>query len=71
MYITGAIKKNNVPIIKLGTVIKNFDFIFCDFIKHPIASIIKENIKLIVKKISINLKLAKKMENKTFSKLFI
>ena len=50
MYITGDIKKKNVPIIKLGTVIKNFDFIFCDFIKHPIASIIRENIRLIVKK---------------------
>ena len=71
MYITGDIKKKNVPIIKLGTAIKNFDFIFCDFIKHPIASIIRENIRLIVKKISINLKLAKKMENNTFSKLFI
>ena len=71
MYITGDIKKKNVPIIKLGTVIKNFDFIFCDFINHPIASIIRENIRLIVKKISINLKLAKKMENNTFSKLFM
>ena len=66
MYITGDIKKKNVPIIKLGTVIKNFDFIFCDFIKHPIASIINENNNDIVRNIKIILKLAKKMEDTIF-----
>ena len=34
--------KNIFIINKLGTIIKNFDFIFCDFIKHPIASKIKD-----------------------------
>lgn len=46
--------------------IKNFDFIFCDFIKHPIASIIKDNISNIVSSITITLKLTKKMEDTMF-----
>ena len=63
--------KNITPNNKLGTTIKNFDFSFCDFIKHPIASIIKEIISIIVSNTIITLKLTKKMEDITFSKLFI
>ena len=67
----GKAIKNITPNNKLGTTIKNFDFIFCDFIKHPIASIIKEIISIIVSNTIITLKLTKKMEDITFSKLFI
>lgn len=59
-----------IPINKLGITIKNFDFIFCDFIKHPIASIIKDIISIIASIIIITLKLTKKMEDTMFSKLF-
>lgn len=62
----GIAKKKIVPSNKLGATIKNFDFIFCDFIKHPIASIIKENTSNIVSVITITLKLTKKMEDITF-----
>ena len=62
-----GIAKNSIfPNNKLGTTIKNFDFIFCDFIKHPIASIIKDNISNIVSSITITLKLTKKMEDTMF-----
>lgn len=64
-------RNNIVPSNKQGTVIKNFDFIFCDFIKHPIASIIKEKISKDTSKITIPLKLTKKMEDTIFSKLLI
>ena len=63
--------KNIFIINKLGTIIKNFDFIFCDFIKHPIASKIKDVINNIVSVIIIVLKLTKKMEDTMPSKLFI
>lgn len=51
--------------------VKNFDFIFCDFIKHPIASIIRDNIREVVSITNIILKLAKKMKDTMFWKLFI
>ena len=56
---------------RLGTTTKNFDFIFCDFIKHPIASKIKDIINKIVSVMIIVLKLTKKMEDTILSKLFI
>ena len=69
--IYGIDKKKIVPSNKLGTTTKNFDFIFCDFIKHPIASIIKEKISNIVRNITITLKLTNKIEDTICSKLFI
>ena len=56
---------------KLGTTNRNLDFIFCDFIKHPMASIIKENISNIVSIINIILKPPNRMEDAILSKLFI
>lgn len=53
---------NSKPIVE----VKNFDFIFCDFIKHPIASRISENINSITSIINITLKLTKKMEDTIF-----
>ena len=67
----GRVKKKHVPTSKLGTTFKNFDFIFCDFIKHPIASIIKENINNPTRITKITLKPTKKMEDTIFVKLFI
>ena len=69
--IYGIERKNTVPQIKLGTTIKNFDFIFCDFIKHPIPSIISEKISNIVRNITIHLKLINSMLDIVFSKLVI
>ncbi len=56
---------------KLGTTNRNLDFIFCDFIKHPMASIMKENISNIVSIITIILKPPNRMEDAILSKLFI
>ena len=67
----GRNNRNIIPIIKLGTITKNFDFIVCDFIRHPIASIIKDNISNIVRIIMITLKPTKKMYDATSPKLFI
>ena len=64
--ITNMLNNSNV-----GTAIKNFDLIFCDFIKHPIASIINDNISKITSMINIILKLTKKMEDTIFSILVI
>ena len=67
-----GIAKNIIVIsIREGTTFKNFDFIFCDFIKHPIASIIKENINNPTRITKITLKPTKKMEDTIFVKLFI
>lgn len=71
MKIYGSDKKNIPLINKPGTTNRNLDFIFCDFIKHPTASIIKENTSNIARIITITLKLTKKMEDTTFSKLSI
>ena len=72
-FANNNIKKYNYIFInnKLGTAIKNLDFIFCDFIKHPIARNIKDNISKTTRTIDITLKLIKKMIDITFSKLFI
>ena len=59
-------------IIKIiGTTIKNFDLIFWDFIKHPIASRIKDKINKVTNKIIIPLKLTKKKLDMIFWRLFI
>ena len=55
----------------LGTTTKNFDFIFCDFIKQPIISSTSDNISNTTHIINITLKLIKKMNTIVFSKLFI
>lgn len=51
----GRVRNNISASITPGTIIKNFDFIFCDFIKHPMDSRIKDNIKTITKVINTNL----------------
>lgn len=67
-----GIAKNIIVIsIREGTTFKNFDFIFCDFIKHPNASIISDNTIPATSIITIILKLAKKMEDTILLKLFI
>ena len=63
--------KNIHPNNIVGVAIKNFDFSFCDFIKHPIASINNENINAIVRIIRTILKIKKNAVDTTFSKLFI
>ena len=63
--------KNIFPNNRLGTIIKNLDFIFWDLIKHPIASIIKEKISSDISVINITLKLTKKILDAIFSKSFI
>lgn len=54
------------PNNKQSVEVKNFDFIFCDFIKHPIESIISENINNDTSIINITLKPTKKMEDTIF-----
>ena len=56
---------------KLGTAIKNFDFIFCDFIKHPIASNIRDIISKDTNIIKVILKPINRVEDTIFSILFI
>lgn len=51
--------KNIFPNNKLGTTIKNFDFIFWDLIKHPNPSISKENMSDDTSTMRITLKLIK------------
>ena len=67
----GSDKKNIPPINKLGTTNRNFDLIFCDFIKHPTASMDKEKISNIARSITIILKLTNRTLDTIFSKLFI
>ena len=69
--IYGRSIKNIFPSNKQGATIKNFDFIFCDFIKHPKASNNKDNISHVTSTTAITLKLTKKMEDTIFSKLLI
>ena len=59
------------PNSKDSVEVKNLDFIFCEFIKHPIASIIRENINNITSIINITLKPTKEMLDTIFWKLFI
>lgn len=54
------------PNSKDSVEVKNLDFIFCDFIKHPIASIIRENINNITSIINITLKPTKEMLDTIF-----
>ena len=54
-----------------GITIKNFDFSFCDFIKHPIASIINDNINKMTNTIKVILKTINRVDETIFSKLFI
>lgn len=63
--------KNRKPNNIVGVAIKNFDFSFWDFIKHPIASINKENINAIVRIIMTILNIKKNVVDTTLSKLFI
>lgn len=56
---------------KLGTAIKNLDFNFCDFIKHPIASKIKDKISKVTNIIKVILKTMNRVDETIFSKLFI
>lgn len=58
-------------ITKIGTTFKNLLFIFCDFIKQPIANIISDNIKIDVRLIKIAINPTRKTEDTIFSKLFI
>ena len=60
-----------IPINKLGITIKNFDFIFCDFIKHPIASRIRDNINKITRIINITLNPTNRMVDTILLKLYI
>lgn len=67
--IGGIDRKNIIPINKLGVTNKNFDFIFCDFIKHPIASIINDNISKLTNTIKVILKAINRVDETIFSKL--
>lgn len=67
----GRISTIITTIIKIGTTFKNLLFIFCDFIKHPIANKIKDNIKITIRLAKIAIKPIKKIEDTIFSKLFI
>ena len=64
-------KKSTIPINRPGTTIKNFDFSFCDFIKHPMASKIKDNISKLTNTISVILNTINRVDETIFSKLFI
>lgn len=57
--------------IKLGTTFKNLLFIFCDFIKHPIISIISDNTSKATRKIKTILKVVYKVKDIIFSKSLI
>ncbi len=67
----GINKKSTIPINRPGTTIKNFDFSFCDFIKHPTANKIKDNINKLTNTISVILKATNRVDETIFSKLFI
>ncbi len=67
----GIASKNTVPTSKLGTAIKNLDFSFCDFIKHPIASKISDRISKQTNIIKVILKAMNRIDETIFSKLFI
>ena len=67
----GIASKNIILTSKLGTIIKNFDFIFCDFIKHPIASRIRDNINKITRIINITLNPTNRMVDTILLKLYI
>ena len=67
----GRDKKNILPIKRLGTTNRNLDFIFCDFIKHPIASIIKDKISNTARIITITLNPTNRMVDNIFSILLI
>ena len=51
---------------KLGATLINLDLIFCDFIKHPIASIISAKISNIVRTTTITIKLVNRMVDNIF-----
>lgn len=67
----GINKKSTIPINRPGTTIKNFDFSFCDFIKHPTANKISDNISKLTNIIKVILKTINKVDETIFSKLFI
>ncbi len=67
----GSNKKKTIPINRLGTTIKNFDFSFCDFIKHPIANKISDKISSETNIIRVILNTTNRAEDTIFSKLFI
>ena len=63
---SGIANKKTIPISKLGTAIKNFDFSFCDFIKHPIASKISDNISKLTNIIKVILKTINRVDETIF-----
>lgn len=67
----GIDNKNILPIRREGTTFKNFDFIFCDFIKHPTANKISDNISNTTNTIRVILNAINRMVDTIFSKLFI
>ena len=67
----GRESKKIIPNVKKGTIFKNFDFIFCDFIKHPNINSNKDITKRITISIKIDMKLMKRILYIIFSKLII
>ena len=51
-----------------GTAFRNFDFIFCDFIKHPIANITNDNINNTTNTIRETLNITNRVEDTMFSR---